>query len=92
MGLRFAPGVQDFVRTLAPEPKKRLREALEAIRDDPRPAGFDVRVLRKDGAQHYFRVRVGEYRIVYSPRGRRTYVWRILHRSEGYEWFDRLDP
>lgn len=92
MGLRFAPGVQEFVRTLAPGPKKRIRDALEAIRDDARPTGFDVRVLRKDGAHRYFRVRVGDYRVVYSPRGEHTYVWRIVHRSEGYEWFERLDP
>jgi mRNA interferase RelE/StbE len=91
MGLKFAPGVQDFVRTLAPGLKKRLRAALEAIRDDPRPSGFDVKVLRKDGPQHYFRVRVGDYRIVYTPRGPHTYVWRIVHRSEGYDWFERLD-
>lgn len=92
MGLRFAPGVQDVVRTLAPGPKKRLREALEAIRDDPRAPGLDVKVLRKDGAQLYFRARVGDYRVVYSPRGQHTHVWRIAHRSEGYEWFERLDP
>jgi mRNA-degrading endonuclease RelE of RelBE toxin-antitoxin system len=92
VGLKFAPGVQEFVSTLAPEPKKRIRAALEAIRQDPRASGLDIKVLRKDGAQRYFRVRVGEYRIVYAPRGAHTYVWRIMHRSEGYEWFERLDP
>lgn len=92
MGLKFAPEVRDFVRTLAPGPKKRIREALAAIEADPRPPGFEVKVLRKDGAQHYFRVRVGEYRVVYSPMGRHTYRWRIIHRSAGYDWFDRLDP
>jgi mRNA-degrading endonuclease RelE of RelBE toxin-antitoxin system len=92
MGLKFSPEVQDFVRTLAPGPKKRLRAALAAIREDPRPSGFDVKVLRKDGPHRYFRVRVGDYRIVYSPRGDITYVWRIIHRSEGYGWLDRLDP
>ncbi|MFA5861810.1 MAG: type II toxin-antitoxin system RelE/ParE family toxin [Candidatus Thermoplasmatota archaeon] len=92
MGLKYAPEVQDFVRTLAPGPKKQLRKALDAIRDDPRPSGFDVKVLRKDGSHSYFRLRVGDYRIVYTPRGAQTYVWRIIHRSEGYDWFERLDP
>ena len=92
MGLKFAPDVQDFVRTLAPGPKKRLKTALAAIREDPRPEGHDVKVLRKDGPHRYFRLRVGDYRIVYSPRGETTYVWRIMHRSEGYEWLERLDP
>lgn len=92
MGLRFAPGVQDFVRTLAPEPKKRIRAALQAVSKDPRAAGLDIRVLRTDGPSRYFRLRVGDYRVIFSPRGRHTHVWRIVHRSEGYEWLDRLDP
>lgn len=92
MGLRFAPDVQDFVRTLAPAVKKEVRSALAALAEDPRPVGQDVKVLRKDGPHRYFRLRVGEYRIVYSPRGATTFVWRILHRSEGYAWLDRLDP
>lgn len=92
MGLKFAPDVQDFVRTLAPGVKKDIRAALNALAKDPRPNGHDVKVLRKDGPDRYFRLRVGEYRIVYSPRGATTYVWRILHRSEGYAWLERLDP
>lgn len=92
MGLRFAPDVQDFLRTLAPAPKKEIRAALVELRDDPRPPGRDVKVLRKDGADRYFRLRLGEYRIIYTPRGEHTYVWRIMHRSEGCDWLDRLDP
>ena len=92
MVLKFAPDVQDFARTLAPGPKKKIRDALHAIARDPRAPGGDVKVLRKDGTHRYFRIRVGEYRIVYSPRGTVTYVWRIMHRSEGYDWFERLDP
>lgn len=92
MGLRFAPEVQDFVRSLAPEPKRDLRAALRKIAQDPRHPDLDVRVLRKEGAQRFFRARVRDYRIVYSPRGPHVYVWRILHRSEGYGWLDRLDP
>jgi mRNA-degrading endonuclease RelE of RelBE toxin-antitoxin system len=92
MVLKFAPEVQDFVRSLAPGPKKRIRDALQQVAADPRAPGLDVKVMRKDGPHRYFRVRVGDYRIVYSPRGRTTYVWRIMHRSEGYDWFERLDP
>lgn len=92
MGLKFDPEVQDFVRSLAPTPKKRIQEALAAIRDDPRPDGLDVKVLKKHGPERFFRARVGVYRIIYSRRQKVTYVWRIMHRSEGYGWFERLDP
>ncbi len=92
MGLRFAPDVQEFVRTLAPQPKQDIRAVLRKLREDPRHPEVDVRVLRKDGPTRFFRARVRKYRIIYTVRGGDVYVWRILHRSEGYDWFDRLDP
>lgn len=92
MGLKFAPEVQSYVRTLAPEPKKRIRAVLRALREDPRAEALDVKLLRTDGDFRIYRARVGNYRIVYSPRGEHTYVWRIMHRSEGYGWLERLDP
>ncbi|MHB8585687.1 MAG: type II toxin-antitoxin system RelE family toxin [Thermoplasmatota archaeon] len=92
MGLKFAAAVQDFVRSLGPGPKKQIRRALDLISKDPRPPGFDVKVLRKDASDRFMRVRLGDYRVIYSRRGKHTYVWRIIHRSEGYDWFERLDP
>lgn len=92
MGLKFAPEVRSYVRTLAPEPKKRIRAALRAIREDPRAEELDVKLLRTDGDFRVYRARVGTYRIVYSPQGEHTYVWRIMHRSEDYGWLERLDP
>lgn len=92
MGLRFAPEVQDFVRTLAPGPKNAIRQATEKVRKDPRHDGLDVKVLVKEGPIRFFRARVGAYRIIYSVLSDHTYIWRIQHRSEGYAWLERLDP
>ncbi len=92
MGLRFAPAVADFVRSVAPQVKRDLRAALDLIREDPRHPSLDIKLLRKAGPDRFFRVRVRDYRIVYSPRGPDTFVWRIHHRSEGYGWLDRMDP
>jgi mRNA-degrading endonuclease RelE of RelBE toxin-antitoxin system len=92
MGLRFAPAVQEFVRTLAPEPKRDIRKAIRLLARDPRHPDLDVKVLRADGALRFFRARVRQYRIVYSVKANDVYVWRIVHRSEGYAWLERLDP
>jgi mRNA-degrading endonuclease RelE of RelBE toxin-antitoxin system len=90
--LRYAPDVQDFVRVLSPSAKKALREATDLIKKDPFHPGLDVKVLRKGGADRFLRARVAkDYRIVYSPRPDHTSVWRIMHRSEGYDWLERLD-
>jgi mRNA-degrading endonuclease RelE of RelBE toxin-antitoxin system len=92
VGLRSAPAVQDHARTLAPPVEREIRLALDRIREDPRRPDLDVRVLRKDAPYLFFRARVRHYRIVYGPRGGTTYVYRIQHRSDGYEWLDTFDP
>ena len=93
MALRFAAGTADYLRTLAPGPRRAIGQALRLIEEDPRHAKLDVRQLRKSGPVRFYRARVLDgYRIVYSPRPQHTYVWRILHRSEGYAWLERLDP
>lgn len=90
--LRYAPAVQDYIRTLAPDPKRALRGATDLLRIDARHSGLAIKQLRTRGKERFFRVRVGDYRIVYTPRPDHTYVWRIQHRSEGYGWLERLDP
>jgi len=68
MKVRLAPQVAAFVRTLAPEPRRKLRQAL---RDLERGRG-EVKGL--DGPlQEYSRLRVGPYRVILSyDRARST--------------------
>jgi mRNA-degrading endonuclease RelE of RelBE toxin-antitoxin system len=61
MNVRLAPQVVDFVRRLAPQPRRRLRLAL---RDLAKGKG-DVKPL-EGTVQDYCRLRVGPYRIVLS--------------------------
>jgi mRNA-degrading endonuclease RelE of RelBE toxin-antitoxin system len=60
--------------------------------EDPRHADLDLKQLRKKGVLRFYRARVGDYRIVFSPRPTHLFVWRIQHRSEGYDWLERFDP
>lgn len=71
-------------RELRGIPKKDLRRLVERIRllaEDPRPPGS-----RKLSAQERYRIRQGDYRIVYaiddSPRT--VEIFKIGHRSEIY--------
>lgn len=59
----------------------RITAAIDALADDPRPAGATKLAGRDD-----FRIRVGEYRIVYAVEdaGRLVLVARIAHRHEVY--------
>jgi mRNA interferase RelE/StbE len=62
---------------------ERIFPKLEALGDEPRPAG--CKKLR--GGKQEWRIRVGDYRVVYvidDPK-LRVSVTRIRHRSEVYE-------
>jgi mRNA interferase RelE/StbE len=60
----------------------RIDERLIGLQTNPRPAGSK----KLEGSAEY-RVRAGDYRIVYliDDRARRVTVTRIRHRSEAYK-------
>lgn len=67
MKVRLAPQVVDFVRSLAPEPRRRVRPAL---RDLEKGKG-DVQAL-EGPLQDYCRLRVGPYRVILMYSKSRT--------------------
>jgi mRNA-degrading endonuclease RelE of RelBE toxin-antitoxin system len=81
--------VEEFVRSLAPEPRRRLRLAIRALAND---AG-DIK--RLEGClEGYSRLRVAGYRVIFAERaakGARVIdcVW-AEKRSVVYELFIRL--
>jgi len=83
------PQVAAFVRSLAPEPRKRLRQALHGLEQEK----GDIKQLEADLAG-YTRLRVGAYRIIvrfYAESGRR--VARCVFtekRSVVYELFAEI--
>ena len=68
----------------------RIRTALQEVKDnpfEPRPKA-DIKKLRKLTKHQLYRLRVGNYRIVYVVEGRDIKVAKIFPRGEGYEWLD----
>jgi mRNA interferase RelE/StbE len=67
----------------APNPqKRRIAKAIDALAADPRPAGC----RKLAGSEDTYRVRVGDYRVVYEIADRMliVYVVRIGHRKDVY--------
>jgi mRNA interferase RelE/StbE len=62
--------------------RRRIVDALEKLRSDPRPAG----VMKLTDEENLWRVRVGEYRIVYEIDDQRVIVTvlRVAHRKDDY--------
>ncbi len=63
--------------------KKRLDDAIEALSDDPRPNGC----RKLAGTSDRFRIRVGDYRIIYRvDDGKVTVLVLVIgHRREVYD-------
>jgi len=86
MKLELEQQVLDFVRTLAPEPRRALREALKKLMQEK----GDIRALEGE-LEGFYRLRVGRYRVIFSYRlERRMRQIRCLyaaHRTLIYEVF-----
>jgi mRNA interferase RelE/StbE len=61
----------------------RLDSKILALRSDPRPAG----VKKLKGEIDLWRIRVGDYRVIYSidDRARVVDIVRVRHRSKAYD-------
>ncbi len=78
----FAPSVERALRKLPTDAQRRIVRAVEALSDDPRPDG----VKKLAGDENLWRIRVGDYRIVYEIHDRRLVVLilRVAHRKDVY--------
>ncbi|MEE9341703.1 MAG: type II toxin-antitoxin system RelE/ParE family toxin [Thermoplasmata archaeon] len=63
--------------------RARIKRALRNID----PSRSTVKRL-KGPKRDYFRLRVGEYRVIFTVEGKRVLVVRILHRRVAYSWVD----
>ena len=70
--------------------KKRVKDALAALEDDPfrRRPGTDVKKLLTPSEPALFRLRIGDYRAIYFVVGSEVRVTEIIHRSKAYRWLE----
>lgn len=62
---------------------RRILTKIETLAKNPRPAGCK----KLKGARDLWRIRIGEYRVVYSIRDRevRIEIITVRHRSQAYD-------
>jgi mRNA interferase RelE/StbE len=77
--LEFKRSIAKDVAAIPKRDLQRIMERIEALRDDPRPPG-----CVKLSGQEYYRIRQGNYRIVYEIIDDRLFVVVIAvgHRRE----------
>ena len=79
------PSADKALRKLPLKAQSRLVAAMRALAANPRPVG----VVKMHGAGSQWRIRVGDYRLVYEIHDREItlYVLAIGHRREVYRGF-----
>lgn len=77
----FRESVEKDFRTISRKDIIKILQPIEALSSDPRPPGVE-----KLTGQDRYRLRQGNYRIVYSIQDKELSVWivRIGHRREVY--------
>jgi len=77
-----ASAAKEF-RKLGQDVKARLRKAINALKSEPRPAG----VKKLAGAMDLYRIRVGDYRVIYEidNDAQLIVVTRVRHRRDVYQ-------
>jgi mRNA interferase RelE/StbE len=78
----FARSASKELRSLDSQVALRILKRVEALSKNPRPAG----VVKLEGATDLWRIRVGEWRVVYrmADRERIVDVIAVRHRREAY--------
>ena len=78
----LSPKAEKQFDELAKPLQRRITEALEGLESNPRPHG----VKKLAGAENLWRIRVGDYRVVYTIENNRLIVLvvKIGHRREIY--------
>jgi mRNA interferase RelE/StbE len=80
--LEFAASAAREFRALDRQTQRRISTKVSELADDPFPVG----VRKFQGEEHHWRIRVGDYRIIFRVEKRRVVIvtTRIGHRREVY--------
>ena len=78
--IHFKPRALKDLRRIPKADAARALDRLEDMRDD---LFGDVKRLTNHTPE--FRLRVGDYRVLFELEGRRVVVYRVVHRREAYD-------
>ncbi|MBA7618465.1 hypothetical protein ES703_25791 [subsurface metagenome] len=79
----YAKPIQKDVKGLEVKIIERLRSALQRLADNPFPSIRAGKIIKKlEIKESTYRLRVGEYRVIYRIETQKIIVLRIIHRKE----------
>jgi len=80
--IEFARSATKDLRAIDRQWIPKILAAIEALAEDPRPDGCK----KLTGSEHTYRIRVGDYRVIYDIDGGEliVFVVRVRHRRDVY--------
>ena len=83
--ISFRPSIRKDLRRLPRTLVPRIIERIEALADNP----FSQQSVKLSGDEEAYRIRIGNYRVVYEvdTRARRITILYVRHRREVYRRF-----
>ena len=82
--VEFAPAAARDLKRLDPYIRSQLLRAATILSEAPYPSSSERIKLLVGLQPPHFRLRVGDYRIIYRIEGNRVLVVRVAHRREAY--------
>ena len=81
--VEFLKTAERQLAALPQDAQRRIARKIDALRKDPRPPGVEL----LHGDERFYRLRVGDYRVIYSIEGKRLVILviRIGHRKDVYK-------
>ncbi len=86
--IHVAKPAQKQIRRLDKKSQKAIVRALERLGSNPRPPKSE----KIGGHPPFWRVRAGDYRIIYAVENQTVIVLRVRSRKNAYEGLDNLSP
>ena len=85
--IEFAPTAERDFKSLDKPIQTRLARRIDSLAENPFPQG----IIKLAGEEDLYRLRVGDYRIIYQMQGRRLVILivRIGHRGDIYRRLKR---
>ncbi len=84
-GLALGPAAVSFLDGMQPgKMRAQVVKRVKLLQHDPHPAGCKKLVDMKNGTEPIWRVRSGDYRILYVVRAQEVVVTDIDHRKDVY--------
>lgn len=80
--IRFKKSAAKELRGLDLDLQLRISEAIDCLSLEPRPEG----VVKLKGSDNFYRIRIGDYRVVYTinDEDRIVRIMRVRHRRDVY--------